>query len=386
MKLVSTILDDRINAKNHLIEISIGEYLGIAKSILKNNEYQRRRVKSSPTLYSLLKTDLLRGCAIPSIVLAYSDNEATNIDNDAVVDFIQEKGNQFLILDGLQRTSSMLDLEAELSNVDDNESLSRLLKHIIRIEVYIGVNKLDVLYRMLTLNTGQTPMSLRQQVEILFLDYSHVPLGDIQLVRETDNTPLNDFGQYSFKAVIGGFNSYLDRNELPFDRYDLLDSVKSLEKLSTEDQPDLFKVFIETYHQFVSKMNEASKQHIFTDKDLNLKGQPFGKSVFHIFIKEQSIAGFGAAIGKLIDFKKISSFGDIKESIDAVDYSNVNIALESLLIQLEKIRLSSKKIGNSQRLYFHFYFRELFNPEGDTYRDIENVVNSAYRKYESQTL
>lgn len=388
MKLISTLLDGRINAKNLLIEIPAREYLSIAKEILANNEFQRRRVRSSPTLYSLLKEDLLRGCVIPPIVLAFGGDGAEQVQTGAEVEFIQAHSRDLLILDGLQRTSSMLDLELELQAKNDVDSLNKLYNHILRLEIYIGINRLGVLYRMLTLNTGQTPMSLRQQVEILYLDYVRIPIGDIRLIREVEEAAIDQIGKYSFKAVIDGFNSYLERNELPIDRYDLLESVKSLEKLSREDdQANLFKEFIETYHSFVAKIDELSNGQTFSSNDLGISGQPFGIDARRIFSKEQPMAGFGAAIAKLRDFGKIASFDIVNESIRHLTASSTPIhALESLLNRLETIRLSSKKIGNSQRLYFHFYFRELFNPESDAFRDISTAVDSAYRKYESQML
>lgn len=36
------------------------------------------------------------------------------------------------------------------------------------VEIYFKINRFGNLYRMLTLNTGQTPMSLRHQIEILY--------------------------------------------------------------------------------------------------------------------------------------------------------------------------------------------------------------------------
>ena len=388
MKIISTLYDGRINARNLLIEATAGEYLVIAKQILLNNEFQRRRVKSSPTLYSLLKDDLLRGCVIPPIVLAFGgDGEAQGAD-ESDIDFIEKHGHELLILDGLQRTGSMLDLEADLLAKNDTDSLNKLYAHVLRLEIYVGLNKLGVLYRMLTLNTGQTPMSLRQQVEILYLDYVRVPIGNIQLIREVENETADELGKYSFKAVIDGFNSYLERNELPIDRYDLLESVKSLEKLSKEnDQANLFKDFVETYHLFVVKFTELSNGQVFTSEALEISGQPFGVDARRIFSKEQAMAGFGAAIAKLRDFGKVTNFDNIKEAIQQLTSSaSPGEALISLLTRLESIRLSSKKIGNSQRLYFHFYFRELFNPESDAYLDLATAADAAYRKYESQMM
>jgi len=404
MRLLSTLPDGRINAKNLLVEISAREYLAIAKDILANNEFQRRRVRSSPTLYSLLKEDLLRGCVIPPIVLAFGGDGAADVQAGEEVTFIQSHARELLILDGLQRTSSMLDLETELLAKNDTDSLNKLYNHTLRLEVYIGINRLGVLYRMLTLNTGQTPMSLRQQVEILYLDYVRIPIGNIRLVREVEEAAIDEIGKYSFKAVIDGFNSYLERNELPIDRYDLLESVKSLEKLSKEnEQANLFKDFIETYHLFVVKVNELSGGQVFSASSLpedghllddiarlsflDISGQPFGVDARRIFSKEQAMAGFGAAISKLRDFEKVASFDDIKESITHIVAATTPAdALASLLKRLEAIRLSSKKIGNAQRLYFHFYFRELFNPESDAYHDISLAADAAYRKYESQTM
>jgi hypothetical protein len=388
MELISSLHDGRINAKSLLLESAVGEYLTIAKKILENNEFQRRRVKSSPTLYSLLKEDLLRGCVIPPIVLAFGGDGAAGVNEQDIDEFISAHGDELLILDGLQRTSSMLDLEAELLAKNDVDSLQRLRAHTLRLEVYVGINRLGVLYRMLTLNTGQTPMSLRQQVEILFLDYARIPMGDIRLVREAEDAAVDKIGKYAFKAVIEGFNSYLERNELPIDRYDLLESVKSLEKLSKEnEQVNLFKEFVETYHQFVVKVNDLTNGETFSSAALDIDGQPFGIDARRIFSKEQALAGFGAGTAKLRDFNKIGSFYDVRESINNLFAStSPTEALASLLKRLEAIRLTAKKIGNSQRLFFHFYFREILNPEGDAFRDLSSAVEAAYRKYESQML
>lgn len=58
MKIMSKIYDQRINSRNVYVESSFGEYLKFAKKIIHNNELQRKRVKTSKTIYSLLKSDL----------------------------------------------------------------------------------------------------------------------------------------------------------------------------------------------------------------------------------------------------------------------------------------------------------------------------------------
>ena len=109
---------------------------------------------------------------------------------------IIERKNELVILDGLQRTYTLVDLEQELIASGDETSLKSFYGHKIRIEVYVGINRLGILYRMLTLNTGQTPMSLRHQIEMLYLDYSKTPPPGITLIREADNRPTTEISDY----------------------------------------------------------------------------------------------------------------------------------------------------------------------------------------------
>ena len=401
MNAISCLRDGRIDANNYLVEISIGDYLKIARRILSKNDFQRGRIKSSPTLYSLLKDDVQRGCVLPPIVMAVDDNTGGTLPT--LVDFhtfFESNSERMLILDGLQRTSSLIELFDELerkaqpdlvpteANVKAREQLNALSARQLRLEVYVGINRLGILYRMLTLNTAQTPMSLRQQVEILFLDYKNVPLNNIRLLRELEDNTATNPGEYSFKAMIDGFTSYLERNELPIDRFDLLENIKSLKKLSQEDEKkNLFQDFVGSYNEFVEKVHTLSNGKSFTSTDLDIKGQPYARDARRIFSKEQALAGFGAAVGKLKDYNRIQSFDDVRESIENLKAAPTGeVAIESLLRQLEELRLHSKKIGNSQRLYFQFYFRELLNSESDAYRDLAAAVGTAYQKYESQTL
>ena len=168
MKIISRIDDKKISSTNIFIEIEYKEYLSFSKKIIHNNDLQRKRVKSSKTVYSLLKDDLKDGCIIPPIVLAISDaGYSKEWSNEDVEKFINRNIEKLLILDGLQRTYTLIDAEKELKQEKDIEKIVDFEKRILRLELYVGINKFGILYRMLTLNTGQTPMSLRHQIEIL---------------------------------------------------------------------------------------------------------------------------------------------------------------------------------------------------------------------------
>jgi len=384
MSNVLKLYDERIDAWNYLIEIPISEYLAIARDITSQNEYQRRRIKSSHSVYSVLKDDILKGCVIPPVVLAFTGTAA--VADDKIKDLLTAHKTELVILDGLQRTFTFLDLEHELKGELDGQRLKKLNEHKIRLEVYVGINRLAVLYRMLTLNTGQTPMTLRQQVEMLYLDYSKTAINGVHLIREVDEAAPTKLGEYSFKDIIEGFNSYLERNELPIDRFDLLERIKSLEKLSLENQKaDLFANYLRAYHGFVEKIVNLSGAVAFTAESLGTEWPPFGEDPLHIFAKPQTITGFGAALGKLKDFSLMNSFDEVVTATSTMTLGGeASVVLGDLLKKLEQIRNTSKKIGNAQRMFFHYFFRELYNPQGDSYLNVACATGNAFQKYLSQ--
>ena len=54
MRIMSNIYDNRIKSTNLYVETTFGEYLQYAKDLIKNNDLQRKRVKTSQTVYSSL--------------------------------------------------------------------------------------------------------------------------------------------------------------------------------------------------------------------------------------------------------------------------------------------------------------------------------------------
>ena len=391
MNIISRMYDNRISAESIIIEIKYKEYLKFATEIIKNNELQRKKVNSSKTVYSLLKDDLKQGCIIPPIVLAISDGEyERDWDDTKVLSFIEENLKRLLILDGLQRTYTLIRAQDELIKEDNKENIENFGNRLLRLEIYLGINKFGILYRMLTLNTGQTPMSVRHQIEILYKDFNETKIEGVELIPEVDKKPTDKLGVYNFRDIIEGFNSYIERNELPLDKVDILQNIKSLEKLSFENQKeDLFKEFVQTYNKLVIKFDELTEKKEVTQEllgEYEINSTPFGKNVIKIFNRSQALTGFGAAVGKLKDFKLISSIRELEEIFNEFkinDEDKVNWMYQ-LLKKLDKIKDGSKKIGNSQRMFFQYFFRELFNKESDSYLDLELAVENGYNKYYSQ--
>lgn len=390
MKIMSKAVDKRINSTNLYVEIPFGEYLSFARDIIDNNDLQRKRVKSSKTVYSLLKDDLKQGCIIPPLVLAVVQNDSIDplkIEGPDLLEYMKHHTNEVLILDGLQRTYTLIDAATELRE-EKPEEYEGFLANKLRLEIYIGINKFGILYRMLTLNTGQTPMTARHQLEMLYKDLLFTEIGEIRLVTDVMDRPDPSKNEFSFKNVIDGFNSFLNRNELPVDREDLLENIKMLGNMSVEKvDHDLFVDFINCYAVVFKKLRVSTQDITYTKEeiqDFGITNTPFGYSAYKVFSTSQALTGFGAAIGRMKDLGVIESFEQVNDAISGIFDEGEEGWFEQLLIKLDQIKNSAKKIGNAQRMYFQYFFRELLNPDTDSYLNLEAAVETGYHKYYSQ--
>jgi hypothetical protein len=387
MKIVSELRDERINSVNVLVELTVKEYEELIQDRLNKNDFQRKRVRSSKTVYSLLKKDLMEGCVIPPIVLALVE-QVGNIE-DLNFDKLKNVKEHLIILDGLQRTNTIFDLLTELRTQNDNQKLQRVENLKLRVEIYIGLNRIGILYRMLTLNTGQTPMSLRQQVEMLYMSYIDVNINGIVLVRATDTakTKTSKGNKYNFKDIIEGFNAYLSRDELPIDKEDVLENIQSLEKLSNENQSkNLFESYLTAINLLVIKIKDLFGNIELSESYLKEKPTPFAKDAVQMFKKQQAISGFGAAVGKLIDFEIISNIDDTREIIEKIHVTNPEDFLEEINDVFLWLKNDSKKIGNAQRSFFAFFFRFLLNKDSDGYTNLNKCMELAFRRYKSENM
>lgn len=385
MENMLKIHDSRIDADNYLFEMTIRDYYNIVKDRLQDNEYQRRRVRNSSSIYGLLKEDLVKGCVIPPIVLAYSGNlVAGNIE-----EALKTAEDALVILDGLQRSYTIKEIVNSYENGEYAQYPHNPLNNKIRVELYVGINKLGVLYRMLTLNTGQTQMSARHQIEIIYSDYKkNCRVGGVTLISEAEDRVPAKLGEYKFRDVVDGFTSYMQKDHLPLDRMDILANVKNLKRLSEDSgSDDLFYSFIESYNNFVMALN-AHYEGDFSDffEKGELTKAPFGNSVVKIFSKSQPLTGYGHAIMTLKELKAIESFSSINNLLPGFNPDTVESGLRLLLLNLDKVSGIAKKIGNDQRLYFYQFFKVLFDKEGEAYLDIEKSAEQAYSQYERITL
>ncbi|KQT06994.1 hypothetical protein [Rhizobium sp. Leaf386] len=403
MKFTSVLIDHKIHGINVAAELTIGEYWEFARGILKSNEYQRSKVRTQGKTYDLLKADLIQGCVIPPIILAISDQFSSDISPIFDRDFLSSgeeailshlkpiiskaiSSGGLLILDGLQRSLTIQSCISDLNS--DKDRLAKFLTNKIRIEIYLGLSKTGILYRMLTLNTGQTPMSFRHQLEILYHDYlqgASLP-KDMTIVREVEDAKPVGLGAYKYQDVIDMFYAFSTESPMPFDKATLVGELREMQFLESYEyrrNSDEMLQLLLAYDRLVRRLDKLSHGWQFDKALVPGISRPFGTNVPAIFSRAQPMSGFGAECKRLFRLKSVAGFDELQQLIDKTTFhSDSNKGLHDLVQILNEIASKAKKIGDSQRIYFQYAFRSLLNPESGTFLDAGNCWIAGQGHYE----
>lgn len=384
INIFSVLYDAKINAYNIAFEMSKMDYVSIIPAIKKNNEYQRNRIARKSSVQSLMKEDLKKGCLLPAITLSLSEplaidkeNRNTEVQKSTIKHYIETHYDKIKILDGLQRTNILQDVAKELLS-DESELF---YQEKLRFEMYVGVNKFGILYRMLTLNTGQTAMTLRHQIEILYSDLlpEYGNENNIKLIKEVETGKKLGVGRYNFHQMVDGFESYIEGNEIPMDRFDIVNYVQKLEIISAKgNKKDLFEEFVNTYHFLVQHFVRLFEGVIFnldtlSDEHYKIfdRVSPFANNIESLLVTAQSISAFGASINDEADFEIVRD--KIQEILIDGDKQE---AFDLLVIRLGEITKKARRLGEAQRYFLRSFFEYLFDNRKTTFSQaVENAFN-----------
>lgn len=409
MDFYSWLFDKKVKGINVSIDISIDEYWQLAQPVLRENELQRPRVAAKGKPYQLLQRDLLEGCVMPPIIVALKRNAQANVDEvlaelrDGVIPDAQRirfaaeierafNSREVLILDGLQRTYTIGDCIAQLRE-EQPEHTEAFLARKIRLEVYVGLNKTGILYRMLTLNTGQTPMSFRHQIEILyhdFLDAGRLPEG-LAVVREADGRRARGSGKYKYADVVDMFYAYSTGRPESIDKQNLVNKLGELEFLEEYDNAnsDLTSLLV-IYNRFVRHVEFIANDWQFDLGELKAVvpdaavDRPFGIDVASLFERVQAMTAFGAEAKRLIRQRQVRSLEELGVLLARSIFNDTSsLALNELVLMLDEIAKKATKIGTAQREIFQYSFRSLLNSDSHTFLDLSACWREGQRKFES---
>lgn len=206
--------DDRLGSYCVTAQCSYASFLDITAEAETSLSIQRAVIKGTRA-YGTLRADLKRGCVLPPIVLAANctlQQPIAQTFENREFDRLQEdlghiQRTDVYVIDGLQRTNALRQTLDELEGAERDVFLARRL----RIELWVNVSFGAIAYRMLLLNAGQRPMSVKHQVEVLSSklidDLSDIPQLDI--FRVSDTRRRTQPGQFSLAKIAQGFQAWL---------------------------------------------------------------------------------------------------------------------------------------------------------------------------------
>ena len=206
--------------------------------------------------------------------------------------------------------------------------------------------------------------------------------------RQVDPTYQRGIDVYNFDDAIEGFNSFLDADESPIDRYDLLAVVQRLEKVTNDDyNRDLFKQYIILYNKLVHKIDEKTHHWVLSIEQRPSLSSIYGKDIPGFFNKSQSLSAFGAALANVLWERTERGFGDIDAELDQLTIQgDPGKIMFDFLVLLQDIREGAKKIGMAQRLFLRLFFESLLSSKSYSYLNFVCSIDQAKKLYDGKTV
>lgn len=362
--------DNRISSFMVSARADYDWYIEKTRGSEENLVIQRDIIKGSKP-YKNLRTDIRLGCILPTIVLAAKDVEESVTDkylSDS--GFIKASDDDLLsleeslrgikpdsvdIIDGLQRTNALRQVLSELDAVERETFLKRSL----RLEIWLNIPFYPLAYRMLLLNAGQRPMSMKHQIDILSTGLAD-DLSDInglEVIKVKDKKRRVKPGQFHLAVLAQAFQAWLQRSP-NVDRTNLVVETmavdEALESLGIdlaedgEENRDSFRQCV----SWIIKIDESLGQD-------NLK----------FFGNETVILGFSAAIGFCHKNDKFK--GRIEPSIrtllEETDWSGLDpMGVDTFDAIRRGIDTKKYNVGEATRNLVFNAFREFIMQEGSS--------------------
>lgn len=151
--------------------------------------------------YARLELDIVGGCIMPPITVALIHSFEDELpEEETVFNFIRQNIANGFVLDGIQRLNTLL-RASKHENFEGNRPL--------HVNFILAPSRDRLLYRMITLNNGQRPMSARHQIDILadsFFDFDHI---DLALVTEKSKGRVRAPDSFKKADFVKGYVAYL---------------------------------------------------------------------------------------------------------------------------------------------------------------------------------
>lgn len=377
--------DNKVDANCMLIDIPIGEYIYLIENNLENLRIQRGKVISRKRdVYNRLRKDLEEGTIMPPLSLVVGEKFSNIIKDIKDIKKIEQTINEKIdkeslsILDGLQRTYCILNA---IDNLKDRpEELKQFKNSRIRAELWYSIKTNALLYKILVLNTGQFKMSMRHQLEILYIPLKETisnianarGIENIAFSTYKDSFPSKEPYRYSFANLVEALTAFNIRDPIvdktnivvtELERMRFIEEHSSTLKLSSDDDIEqfsnlLFSLDGKLWEKYKERMTETDdfgneKSLEWTSRNDFMNSAPF-------------LSGFFASCGNA-RYKDNENFKTRESEFFKIFDKGIIDPLELRILSaiLKSEQAGTKKFGITLRNFFFHAFNGFFAGEND---------------------
>ncbi|SON52810.1 hypothetical protein [Vibrio tapetis] len=252
------------------------------------DRFSAQRKTQDKKFYGRLERDILDYCLMPPITIAFVDPDFCLTEQSEIAEYISNNIHSGYVLDGIQRLNT-------LNRASQNERFDG--SQALYINAIISPSEDKLLYRMITLNNGQKPMTPRHQIEILtqeLFDFSEVNIS-VQTEKErAENVvkgsfDLGDLSKAYLAFLTGTVNN--DNNKIIGEKMDQIIVGRIMDKQPVSDEID-FKTVIRE----IDRLCESSTVHKWLKVGNNLIGFSVGIKSSHEIIENVTTEQFSVAV------------------------------------------------------------------------------------------
>ena len=385
---LNIIIDNRVNGLSISATTTVAEYLEWFNLFGMDNKLDEQRpvmkTRSANMIRKRLVEDLKAGAVIPPIVMGFAlDADLKEVTPENAIQILNDHISEATVIDGMQRT------EALKEAFDGNPMIS---SNSLRIDIWITRDAISLIYRMLVLNTGQTPWDVKRQLEVIhkpLIDECRNRIQGMVINVKNDNKRRTKAGEYQASSIVELFLAFSSRKELINTSEKLADDFTRLDVTEMASIPENAHIFYECIKMLY--LFDVALARYAGNPDDKVDGDKFYDGM-DIFTNMPAKIGFIVALAQLIMGragtersketkeaaleKIISKFKKILEKINGLSHDAL-VDFISIPVLNEAVRsLSIKKIGNEQRKFFLAGFEAMFKCEDD-FQDM-NIVWRAY--------
>ncbi|GLO13495.1 hypothetical protein PPUJ20028_20760 [Pseudomonas putida] len=321
--------------KSAFINAEADYEFALKRLVPRAGQLSTQRELQNQRFYDRLARDILNGCIMPPLTVAIiASPDECGKDYKA---YIEDNIDKLFILDGIQRLNTLVRVTKSNDSVD--------LTRPIYLNILICPSMDHLLYRMITLNNGQKPMTARHQIEIIAenaYDFTALPVPMQSEKRK--NGEKRKRGAFKKVDLIKSYLAFLsksiniDNDKVIQEKMDELIATKIMESNIVDSDIEFDQVIDEV-------------QRLTEDEEIK-----------KWFSNQNNLIAFCASAHSSYDFVAAMNFDEFKDCVNS---------LEGAIGMLEVSRI---KIGSSRRKAVEFYFNNIARFKGkDEFAVIDEI-------------